>query len=259
MHWRDRFLYVMDGRSTRRSAATGEVKGHYLNVTAGDDGGRCTSAPSSRRSSARVIVMIDLVIGWTAIQSMSEWARRNDMVLHLHRAGPRHLHAPEEPRRQLPRDRQVACAWPACDHMHAGTAVGKLEGDPMTVQGYYNVCRDELHHRQDLAARPVLRPGLGRPEEGDAGGLGRHPRRPDAPAARICSATTWCCSSAAAPSATRHGHPGRRDRQPRRARGDGEGAQRGPRHRATRARRSCRPRRKCCTPLRAGARHLEAT
>jgi ribulose-bisphosphate carboxylase large chain len=27
------------------------------------------------------------------------------------------------------------------DHLHAGTAVGKLEGDPMTVQGYYNVCR----------------------------------------------------------------------------------------------------------------------
>ena len=26
--------------------------------------------------------------------------------------------------------------------MHAGTAVGKLEGDPLTVQGYYNVCRD---------------------------------------------------------------------------------------------------------------------
>ena len=28
------------------------------------------------------------------------------------------------------------------DHMHTGTAVGKPEGDPLTVQGYYNVCRD---------------------------------------------------------------------------------------------------------------------
>jgi ribulose-bisphosphate carboxylase large chain len=36
-----------------------------------------------------------------------------------------------------------------CDHLHAGTAVGKLEGDPMTVQGYYNVCRDAFT-RQDL-------------------------------------------------------------------------------------------------------------
>ena len=37
---------------------------------------RCTSAPSSPRSSARVIVMIDLVIGYTAIQSMAKWARQ---------------------------------------------------------------------------------------------------------------------------------------------------------------------------------------
>jgi hypothetical protein len=35
------------------------------------------------------------------------------------------------------------------DHLHAGTAVGKLEGDPMTVQGYYNVCRDS-YTKQDL-------------------------------------------------------------------------------------------------------------
>lgn len=36
------------------------------------------------------------------------------------------------------------------DHIHAGTAVGKLEGDPATVQGYYDVCR-ESHTRQNLA------------------------------------------------------------------------------------------------------------
>ena len=35
------------------------------------------------------------------------------------------------------------------DHLHTGTAVGKLEGDPMTVQGYYNVCRD-THTKIDL-------------------------------------------------------------------------------------------------------------
>ena len=31
--------------------------------------------------------MIDLVIGWTAIQSISNWARKRDMILHMHRAG----------------------------------------------------------------------------------------------------------------------------------------------------------------------------
>ena len=31
--------------------------------------------------------MIDLIVGWPCIQSLSEWCRRNDMILHLHRAG----------------------------------------------------------------------------------------------------------------------------------------------------------------------------
>ena len=28
------------------------------------------------------------------------------------------------------------------DHIHAGTVVGKLEGDPATTSGYYDVCRE---------------------------------------------------------------------------------------------------------------------
>ena len=35
MHWRDRFLYCMEAVN-RAQAATGEVKGTYLNVSAGD-------------------------------------------------------------------------------------------------------------------------------------------------------------------------------------------------------------------------------
>ena len=30
------------------------------------------------------------------------------------------------------------------DHIHAGTVVGKLEGDPLTIQGFYNVCREDV-------------------------------------------------------------------------------------------------------------------
>ena len=33
MRWRDRYLYAMEARQPR-AAATGEIKGHYLNVTA---------------------------------------------------------------------------------------------------------------------------------------------------------------------------------------------------------------------------------
>ena len=45
--------------------------------------------------------------------------------------------------------KQVELRLAGVDHMHAGTAVGKLEGDPLTVQGYYNVCRD-AYTKQDL-------------------------------------------------------------------------------------------------------------
>jgi ribulose-bisphosphate carboxylase large chain len=96
-----------------------------------------------------VIVMIDLIIGWTAIQSISEWARqqRHDPA-HAPR-GPWHLHPPEEMHGVSFR---VISKWlrlAGVDHLHAGTAVGKLEGDPLTVQGYYNVLRDSYTH-QDL-------------------------------------------------------------------------------------------------------------
>ena len=31
------------------------------------------------------------------------------------------------------------------DHIHAGTVVGKLEGDPATTKGYYDICRDDFN------------------------------------------------------------------------------------------------------------------
>ena len=105
MHWRDRFLYCMEAVN-KAQAATGEIKGTYLNVTAGTMEDMYERAEFAKELGS-VIVMIDLVIGYTAIQSMAKWARRNDMILHLHRAGHSHLHAAEEPRRLVPRHRQV--------------------------------------------------------------------------------------------------------------------------------------------------------
>jgi ribulose-bisphosphate carboxylase large chain len=95
-----------------------------------------------------LVVMVDLVIGWTAIQSMANWARRHDMVVHMHRAG----HGTYTRQKNHGVSFRVMAKWlrlAGCDHLHAGTAVGKLEGDPMTVQGYYNVCRDSFT-KQDL-------------------------------------------------------------------------------------------------------------
>ncbi len=146
MHWRDRFLYVMEAVN-KAQAVTGEVKGHYLNVTAG------TMEEMYRRAEfakdlGSVIVMIDLVIGYTAIQSMSEWCRQNDMILHLHRAG----HGTYTRQKTHGVSFRVIAKWmrlAGVDHIHAGTIVGKLEGDPPTIQGYYNILR-ETHNAVDL-------------------------------------------------------------------------------------------------------------
>jgi ribulose-bisphosphate carboxylase large chain len=146
MHWRDRFLYVMDAVN-KASAATGEVKGSYLNVTAATMEDMYERAEFAKQLGS-VIVMIDLVIGYTAIQSMSNWARRNDMILHLHRAG----HGTYTRQKNHGVSFRVIAKWmrlAGVDHIHAGTAVGKLEGDPLTVQGYYNVCR-EGYNKVDL-------------------------------------------------------------------------------------------------------------
>ena len=143
MHWRDRFLYVMDAVN-KASAATGEVKGSYLNITAATMEDMYERAEFARELGS-IVVMVDLVIGWTAIQSIANWARRNDMVLHMHRAG----HGTYTRQKNHGVSFRVMAKWlrlAGCDHLHAGTAVGKLEGDPMTVQGYYNVCRDSFTH-----------------------------------------------------------------------------------------------------------------
>jgi ribulose-bisphosphate carboxylase large chain len=140
MHWRDRFLYCMEAVN-RAQAATGEVKGHYLNVTAAtmeDMYERATFA----KELGSCIIMIDLVIGYTAIQSMANFARKNDLVLHLHRAG----HGTYTRQKSHGISFRVISKWmrlAGVDHIHAGTVVGKLEGDPNMVQGFYNVLRED--------------------------------------------------------------------------------------------------------------------
>ncbi len=140
MHWRDRFLYCMEAVN-RAEAATGEVKGTYLNVTAATMEEMYERAEFAKELGS-VVVMIDLVIGYTAIQSMSYWARKNDMILHLHRAG----HSTYTRQRDHGVSFRVISKWmrmAGVDHIHSGTVVGKLEGDPATIAGIYDILRDE--------------------------------------------------------------------------------------------------------------------
>jgi ribulose-bisphosphate carboxylase large chain len=146
MHWRDRFLFCAEAIN-RASAETGEIKGHYMNVTAATMEDMYERAEFAKELGS-VIIMIDLVIGYTAIQSMSKWARKHDMILHLHRAG----HGTYTRQKTHGVSFRVISKWmrmAGVDHIHAGTVVGKLEGDPNIVQGFYNILR-EPRNEQDL-------------------------------------------------------------------------------------------------------------
>ncbi|CAN5312582.1 form I ribulose bisphosphate carboxylase large subunit [soil metagenome] len=164
MRWRDRYLFAIE-TVNKAEATTGEIKGHYMNVTAGTMEDMYERAEFARDIGS-VIIMIDLTIGWTAMQSMSNWARRNGMLLHLHRAS----HSTYTRQKFHGVSFRVIAKWCrmiGVDHVHAGTVVGKLEGDPATTRGYYDTCRlpfvreDRAHgiyFDQDWAGIPGVMP-----------------------------------------------------------------------------------------------------
>src|SRR5207253_7825718 len=138
MRWRDRFLYAIEAVE-RASAASGEIKGHYMNVTAGTMEEMYERAEFAKELGS-IIIMIDLTIGYTAMQSMAKWARANGMILHLHRAG----HGTYTRQKTHGVSFRVIAKWCrliGVDHIHAGTVVGKLEGDPSMIKGYYDTLR----------------------------------------------------------------------------------------------------------------------
>jgi ribulose-bisphosphate carboxylase large chain len=164
MRWRDRYLFCMEAVN-RAVAATGEIKGHYLNVTAGTMEEMYERADFAKELGS-VIIMIDLTVGYTAIQSMSKWARRNGVILHLHRAG----HGTYTRQKTHGVNFRVISKWmrlAGVDHIHAGTVVGKLEGDPNSIRGYYSTLRADkleadpsqgLYFEQDWASLPAVMP-----------------------------------------------------------------------------------------------------
>src|SRR5512140_586332 len=85
MRWRDRYLFTMEAVN-RAQERTGEIKGHYLNVTAATMEDMYERADFAARLGSGT-VMIELAVGDTAMHAMSRWARRNGVILHLHRAG----------------------------------------------------------------------------------------------------------------------------------------------------------------------------
>ncbi|MEJ7757168.1 MAG: form I ribulose bisphosphate carboxylase large subunit [Nocardioidaceae bacterium] len=164
MRWRDRYLYSMEGVN-KAVADTGELKGHYLNITAATVEEMYERAEFAKELGS-VVVMIDLTIGFSAMQSLAYWARRNSVLLHLHRAG----HSTYTRQKSHGVSFRVLAKWCrliGVDHIHAGTVIGKLEGDPATTKGFYDILREDhiptnpgngIYFDQDWASMPGVMP-----------------------------------------------------------------------------------------------------
>jgi len=164
MRWRDRFLYAQEA-VMKAEQATGERKGHYMNVTAPDMEQVYERAEFAKEIGS-IIIMADLTMGYTALQSLSNWCHKNGMILHLHRAS----HATFTRQKNHGISFRVLAKWMrmlGVDHLHAGTAVGKLEGDPNLVRGYYDILREQyvkadpvkgIFFDQDWAYLPAVMP-----------------------------------------------------------------------------------------------------
>ncbi|KPD32053.1 ribulose 1,5-bisphosphate carboxylase [Thermus scotoductus] len=138
--WRDRFLYAQEA-VMKAEQVTGERKGHYMNVTAADMEQVYERLEFAKEIGA-IVVMVDLTMGYTALQSVSNWCHKNGMLLHMHRAS----HSTFTRQKNHGVNFRVVAKWLrmlGVDHLHAGTAVGKLEGDPNLVRGYYDILREQ--------------------------------------------------------------------------------------------------------------------
>jgi ribulose-bisphosphate carboxylase large chain len=141
MRWRDRYSFVAEA-IRKAEEETGERKGHYLNVTAPDVEQMLERAEYAKQCSP--IIMVDyLVVGFTAHQTLSNWCRRNGVLLHIHRA----MHAVVDRQRNHGVHWRVLAKWCRMiggDHVHNGTVVGKLEGDRAATVGINDLLRDDL-------------------------------------------------------------------------------------------------------------------
>lgn len=142
MRWGDRFLFVMEA-VRKAEQETGERKGHYLNVTAPDCEQMLERAEFAKELGSPIIMHDYLVGGLAAHTTLSNWCRRNGMLLHVHRA----LHAVYDRQKDHGIHFRVLAKWlrlAGGDHLHAGTVVGKLEGDRDATAGVISLLRDDV-------------------------------------------------------------------------------------------------------------------
>ncbi|KAK8346050.1 hypothetical protein V6Z11_A07G191200 [Gossypium hirsutum] len=151
MRWRDRFLFCAKA-IFKSQAETGEIKGHYLNATAGTCEEMIKRAMCARELGVPIV--------------MHDYLTDNGLLLHIHRA----MHAVIDRQKNHGMHFRVlakALRMSGGDHIHAGTVVGKLEGERDITLGFVDLLRDDfiekdrsrgIYFTQDWVSMPGVLP-----------------------------------------------------------------------------------------------------
>lgn len=140
MRWRDRFVFCAEA-IYKAQAETGEVKGHYLNATAGTCEEMYKRAVYAAQIAVPIVMHDYLTGGFTANTSLAMFCRDNGLLLHIHRA----MHAVIDRQRNHGIHFRVLAKtlrMSGGDHLHSGTVVGKLEGEREVTLGFVDLMRD---------------------------------------------------------------------------------------------------------------------
>ena len=143
-----------------------EVKGHYLNCTAGTSEGMMFRAEFAKDLGVPIVMHDYLTGGLTSNTSLANYCRNHGLLLHIHRA----MHAVIDRQRNHGIHFRVlakALRLSGGDHLHSGTVVGKLEGEREVTLGFVDLMRDDyiekdrsrgIYFTQDWASLPGTMP-----------------------------------------------------------------------------------------------------
>ncbi|VAH75196.1 unnamed protein product [Triticum turgidum subsp. durum] len=142
MRRRDRFVFCAEA-IYKSQAETGEIKGHYLNATAGTCEEMIKRAVFARELGVPIVMHDYLTGGFTANTTLAHYCRDNGLLLHIHRA----MHAVIDRQKNHGMHFRVlakALRMSGGDHIHSGTVVGKLEGEREMTLGFVDLLRDDF-------------------------------------------------------------------------------------------------------------------
>lgn len=127
----------------KSQAETNEVKGHYLNCTAGNCEDMMERAEFVKALGMPILMHDYLTGGFTANTTLASFCRSNGILLHIHRA----MHAVIDRQTNHGMHFRVLAKLlrlSGGDHLHSGTVVGKLEGDRNITLGFVDQMRDDF-------------------------------------------------------------------------------------------------------------------